>query len=116
MLQVDQALLDALHALNFEVAVETNGTLPALPGIDWICVSPKAGTTVVQTTGNELKVVVPQDGLDFQQFSTWHFDHFFVQPMDNLLKHQNMQWAIDFCMKNAQWRLCLQTHKQIGLP
>ena len=115
LLQLDTALIEALHQEGFEVAVETNGTIAAPNGIDWICVSPKAGNTVLQTTGHELKVVVPQQGLNFDQMQSWAFEHRFVQPMDNVLAKDNLQWAIDFCQNNAHWRLCLQTHKQIGL-
>ncbi len=115
LLQLDAPLIAALHTRGFEVAVETNGTLAAPDGIDWICVSPKAGNPVVQTRGDELKVVVPQTGLDFQTMQRWDFKHFFVQPMDNLHTRDNLSWAIQFCMNNALWRLCLQSHKQIGL-
>ncbi len=116
LLQLDEALILALHQQNFQVAVETNGTLPAPAGIDWICVSPKAGNAVVQNSGNELKVVVPQAGLDFEMMATWKFDHFFAQPMDNVLRKENLKFAIELCQANPQWRLGLQTHKIIGMP
>ena len=116
LLQLDEALIAALHEQQFLVAVETNGTLPAPAGLDWICVSPKAGNTVVQTRGNELKVVVPQTGLDFPAMSGWQFEHFFAQPMDNVLRKENLRFAIEFCQTHPQWRLGLQTHKIIGMP
>ncbi len=116
LLQLDEALIQALHDLQFEVAVETNGTVEAPAGIDWICVSPKAGNPVVQTTGQELKVVVPQTGLDWDAMSTWRFEHKFVQPMDNMLRTDNINWAVDWVKRNPDWRLSLQTHKLIGLP
>ncbi len=116
LLQLDESLIAEMHRKGFEVAVETNGTIEPPRGIDWVCVSPKSGTTVVVRAGNELKVVVPQEGLDFDLMSTWQFEHFFVQPMDNLLARENLQWAIRHCQQHAQWRLCLQTHKLIGLP
>lgn len=116
LLQLDEALIDALHALQFEVAVETNGTVKAPAGIDWICVSPKAGNPVVQMSGQELKVVVPQVGLDWDAMQKWQFTHKFVQPMDNMLRTDNVQWAVDWVKRHPQWRLSLQTHKLIGLP
>jgi len=115
LLQLDEPLINALHEQQFLVAVETNGTLPAPPGLDWICVSPKAGNPVVQTQGNELKVVVPQVGLDFQVMGDWQFDHFFAQPMDNALRKDNLKFAIALCQAHPQWRLGLQTHKIIGV-
>jgi 7-carboxy-7-deazaguanine synthase len=116
LLQLDRALIDALHALQFEVAVETNGTVVAPEGIDWICVSPKAGNEVVQTRGQELKVVVPQTGLDWEAMAGWQFEHRFVQPMDNMLRTDNLNWAVEWVKRNPNWRLSLQTHKMIGLP
>jgi 7-carboxy-7-deazaguanine synthase (Cx14CxxC type) len=116
LLQLDEALILALHQHKFQVAVETNGTLPAPAGLDWICVSPKAGNAVVQNYGNELKVVVPQAGLDFQMMADWKFDHFFAQPMDNVLRKDNLKFAIELCQAHPQWRLGLQTHKIIGMP
>jgi organic radical activating enzyme len=116
LLQLDTPLIAALHQRGFEVAVETNGTVRAPEGIDWICVSPKAGNPVLQTWGHELKVVVPQTGLDFLAMQAWDFRHRFVQPMDNAQRADNLQWAIAFCMQNPQWRLGLQTHKIMGLP
>jgi 7-carboxy-7-deazaguanine synthase (Cx14CxxC type) len=116
MLQLDAALIAALHAKGFELAVETNGTLPAPPGIDWICVSPKAGTQVVQRSGDELKLVWPQDGIDPEALAGWDFRHFLIQPMDCADGEAAMAAAIDFVMRNPRWRLSLQTHKLLGLP
>jgi 7-carboxy-7-deazaguanine synthase len=116
LLQLDCALIRALHLKGFQVAIETNGTILAPDGVDWICVSPKAGNLVVQTWGHELKVVFPQEGLNWLEMSTWNFDHFIIQPMDNLLAKANIQKAIAFCQQNPQWRLGLQTHKLLGLP
>jgi len=114
LLQLDQALIAALHAEGFEIAVETNGTIAAPPGIDWICVSPKAGAALLQTSGQELKVVVPQP-LDFAYLNALDFAHRFVQPMDGPSRLENTQFAIDFCLQNPQWRLSVQTHKVIGI-
>ena len=116
MLQLDEALIIGLHDRGFEVAVETNGTLPAPPGLDWICVSPKAGTEVVQRSGNELKLVWPQQGIDPDELAGWRFDHFLIQPMDGAERETAMAAAIEFVMKDPRWRLSLQTHKLLGLP
>jgi len=116
LLQLDAALIDALHARGFEIAVETNGTLPAPAGIDWICVSPKGTAQVVQRAGNELKMVWPQAGLDPAEIATWSFDHFLVQPMDCAEAAAAQQAAIDFVMANPRWKLSLQAHKLLGLP
>ena len=116
MLQLDAALLDALHGEGFEVAVETNGTLPAPPGIDWICVSPKAGTEVVQRQGNELKLVWPQEGIDPETLLAWKFDHFLIQPKDCEQREAALQAAINYVMAHPRWKLSLQTHKLLGLP
>lgn len=114
LLQLDEPLIAALHAEGFEIAVETNGTIAAPVGIDWICVSPKAGAALVQTSGQELKVVVPQ-ALDFEYLNTLDFEHRFVQAMDGPSRLENTQFAIDFCLQNPQWRLSVQTHKVIGI-
>ena len=114
LLQLDAALIGALHEHDFEIAVETNGTIAAPMGIDWICVSPKAGADLVQTRGQELKVVVPQP-LDFDYLSTRDFEHRFVQPMDGPSRLENTQFAIDWCLQHPQWRLSVQTHKVIGI-
>lgn len=116
MLQLDEALIAALHAKGFEIGVESNGTLPATPGIDWLCISPKAGSEVVQRTGNELKLVWPQPGSDWEGMEGWTFDHFLIQPMDSIARAENLQAAIDFVMAHPRWRLSLQTHKALGLP
>lgn len=115
MLQVDAALVDALHERGFRVAIETNGTLPVEPGIDWVCVSPKAGSVVVQTTGDELKLVWPQPGSDVEAIERWDFANFLIQPMDDARGEENVRAAIDFAMARPKWRLTLQTHKMLGL-
>jgi 7-carboxy-7-deazaguanine synthase len=116
MLQLDAPLIDALHARGFEIAVESNGTLPAPDGIDWLCVSPKAGTTVVQRSGDELKLVWPQAGIDPDELAGWDFDHFLIQPMDGVDKAAALEKSIAFVMAHPGWELSLQTHKLIGLP
>jgi 7-carboxy-7-deazaguanine synthase (Cx14CxxC type) len=116
LLQLDTALLDALHAEGFVVAVETNGTIAAPDGIDWLCVSPKAGAPFVQTDGDELKLVVPQDGLDPSQFELLAFTWFYLQPKDGPDLEPNTDLAIRYCLEHPQWRLSLQTHKLLGLP
>ena len=115
MLQLDPALVDALHERGFRVAAETNGTLPAVSGIDWICVSPKAGTDVVQRTGDELKLVWPQEGIDPRELEEWDFRHFLVQPMDCEGLAQSIDAAIALAMERPKWRLSLQAHKVVGL-
>jgi organic radical activating enzyme len=115
MLQLDEDLVEALHARGFRIAVETNGTLPATPGLDWICVSPKAGTEVVQREGDELKLVWPQPGIDPAQIEGWSFDHFLVQPMDCEQRDEAVEAAIRLAMERPKWRLSLQTHKVLGL-
>jgi 7-carboxy-7-deazaguanine synthase (Cx14CxxC type) len=116
MLQLDEALVEALHARAFRIAVETNGTLPAVSGLDWICVSPKAGTEVVQRQGNELKLVWPQGGIDPAGLEGWEFDHFLVQPMDCDERQAALDAAIKLAMERPKWRLSLQAHKMAGLP
>lgn len=116
LLQLDEALLEALHREGFEVAVETNGTLPAPPGIDWLCVSPKAKAPLVITGGDELKLVYPQAGLDPAQFEGLDFRHFFLQPMDGPDLTRNVQLALGYCLEHPRWRLSLQTHKILGIP
>ena len=115
LLQVDGALIDALHARGFEIAVETNGTIAAPAGIDWICVSPKAGAELVQLSGQELKVVVPQEGQDLDALATLAFEHHFLQPMDGPDAKRNTQWAIDRCLQDPRWRLSVQTHKVVNI-
>jgi len=116
MLQLDERLVDALHQRGFRVAVETNGTMPAVAGLDWICVSPKAGTTVVQQEGNELKLVWPQADIDPAELEGWSFDHFLVQPMDCAEREAALKAAIALAMERPKWRLSLQAHKVVGLP
>jgi 7-carboxy-7-deazaguanine synthase len=116
MLQLDGVLIAALHARGFEIAVETNGTLPAPAGIDWICVSPKAGTQVVQRAGDELKLVWPQSGIDPDALTGWDFRHFLIQPMDCADAAAAKAAAIDYVLSHPRWRLSLQTHKYLGLP
>ncbi len=115
MLQVDQPLLDALHHLGFEIAIESNGTLPVPRAIDWICVSPKANAELVQISGDELKLVFPQAGATPDVYQSLDFCHFFLQPMDGDAREENTRAAVDYCAQNPRWRLSLQTHKLIGL-
>lgn len=119
MLQVDNAIIDALHAQDFTIAIESNGTLPVHNGIDWVCISPKAGSEIVQHRGDELKLVWPQPGSDTVAMEQWAFDHFLIQPMDShdaARNAINRQAAIDFVQANPKWRLSLQNHKALGLP
>lgn len=115
LLQLDRPLIDALHARGFEVAVETNGTQPAPPGLDWICVSPKANAPLVLTRGNELKLVYPQLTAPPERFVGLDFDWFFLQPMDGAAREANTRRAVDYCLRHPRWRLSLQTHKVIGI-
>jgi 7-carboxy-7-deazaguanine synthase len=115
MLQLDSALVDALHAKGFRIAVESNGTISATPGIDWLCISPKAGSEVVQRSGDELKLVWPQAGIDPAELEAWEFDHFLVQPMDCADADGARRAAIALAMERPQWRLSLQAHKILGL-
>jgi len=115
LLQVDAALIAALHECGFEVAVETNGTVAAPPGLDWICVSPKAGAPLRLVAGNELKVVVPQTGLDLDELASMPFTHKLLQPMDGPLRAQNTAWAIDKCLTDPRWNLSVQMHKVVGI-
>ena len=115
MLQVDDALIAALHRRGFRIAIETNGTLPVPDSIDWICVSPKARARVVQTSGDELKLVFPQTGNRPQDFEGYDFDNFFLQPCDGPEARENAQACIAYCLSNPQWRLSTQTHKIHGI-
>jgi 7-carboxy-7-deazaguanine synthase (Cx14CxxC type) len=115
LLQLDTPLIDALHARGFEVAVETNGTQPAPPGLDWICVSPKADAPLVLTAGHELKLVYPQPLAPPERFAGLAFENFFLQPMDSVLQRQHTKAAIDYCMSHPQWRLSVQMHKVVGI-
>lgn len=119
MLQIDDAIVEALHAQGFMIATESNGTIAAHPGIDWLCISPKAGSNVVQRSGDELKLVWPQPGSDWQSMESWDFDHHLIQPMDvadESLRANNIQAAIEFVQARPNWRLSLQNHKLLGLP
>ena len=115
LLQFNQALVNALHSAGFEIAIETNGTLQPPDGIDWVCVSPKAGAPLVLTKGNELKLVHPQAGVDPAMYEGLAFEHFFVQPMDGPRREENTRLAMEYCAKHPQWRLSLQTHKLLGI-
>lgn len=115
MLQVDDALIDMLHEAGFRIAIETNGTLPVPRAIDWICVSPKAGAPLVQTSGEELKLVFPQPGLDPAELERLSFRHFFLQPMDSSDRARNTGSVLAYCLDNPRWAVSLQTHKLIGL-
>ena len=115
LLQLDQALVDALHSAGCEVAVETNGTQAAPEGLDWICVSPKADAELVLTRGSELKLVFPQATARPERFAQLDFTHFFLQPMDGLLARQNTQATVTYCLAHPQWRLSIQTHKVVGI-
>jgi 7-carboxy-7-deazaguanine synthase len=115
MLQVDGALVEALHAAGFEIAIESNGTLPVHPGIDWVCISPKAGSIVVQRSGDELKLVWPQTGSDPVELEQWDFAHHLVQPLDSVDAADNHAAAIDLVLQRPKWRLTLQAHKTLGL-
>jgi 7-carboxy-7-deazaguanine synthase len=116
LLQLDTALIDAFHARGFEVGVETNGTIAAPPGLDWICVSPKAAAPVVQTTGHELKLVYPQALAAPERFADLAFEHFLIQPMDGPQLAANTAAALAFVRANPRWRLSIQTHKLLGIP
>jgi 7-carboxy-7-deazaguanine synthase len=115
LLQVDNALIAALHGRGFSLALETNGTIAAPPGVDWICVSPKADTEVVQVAGQELKLVFPQAGVDPARFEGLGFERFLLQPMDGPLLKENTQAAIAYCLAHPRWRLSVQTHKYLGI-
>jgi 7-carboxy-7-deazaguanine synthase (Cx14CxxC type) len=119
LLQLDPPLIDALHQQGFEVAVESNGTIAAPAGIDWLCVSPKAGSETVQRSGQELKLIYPQPGAAPERFESWDFGHFLLQPMDGLTedgaRERNTRAALEYCLAHPRWRLSLQTHKLLGL-
>lgn len=116
LLQLDAALISELHVSGFEIAIETNGTLEPPPGLDWICVSPKAGAPLALKRGNELKLVFPQPGAEPAQFEALTFDHFLLQPMDGPTRAENTAAATAYCLAHPRWRLTLQTHKMIGIP
>jgi len=115
-LQLDAAAVEALHARGFEVGIETNGTLAPPAGLDWICVSPKARAEVTVKSGDELKLVYPQDGGEPERYASLRFRHFFLQPMDGPAREKNTRLAAEYCLQHPQWRLSLQTHKLIGIP
>lgn len=117
LLQLDDAAIGALHAAGFEIGVESNGTLPAPPGIDWLCISPKGRAEVVQVTGNELKLVYPQVEPEAhpERYSTLQFEHFFLQPLDSPEREAHTQQAISYCLEHPQWKLSMQTHKYLGI-
>jgi 7-carboxy-7-deazaguanine synthase len=115
LLQLDADLIQALHARKFEIAVETNGTILAPAGVDWLCVSPKQGTQLQQRAGDELKLIFPQPGVDPQSFESLAFRHFFLQPMDGPYRVVNTQLAVQYCLDHPVWRLSLQTHKILGI-
>jgi len=115
LLQLNEELIAELHKRGFEVAVETNGTRPAPASLDWICVSPKAGAPLVQTSGSELKLVYPQENAPPEKFEQLDFDHFFLQPMDGTDTAANTERAIEYCLRHPRWRLSIQTHKLVGL-
>lgn len=116
LLQLDKALLDAMHGEGFEIAVETNGTLSAPDGIDWLCVSPKAGAPFILKSGTELKLIFPQSGINPQELETLDFKHFWLQPMDGHARDKNTALAVQYCLDNPRWRVSLQTHKLMGIP
>jgi len=115
LLQLDTDLITVLKARNCTIALETNGTIAVPDGIDWICVSPKAGTDMVQTSGNELKLVYPQEGLDPWRLENHDFEHLFLQPMDGPERARNTKLAIDYCLRHPRWRLSIQMHKVVGI-
>ena len=116
LLQLDDEFIDALHTRRFEIAVETNGTIAVPAGLDWICVSPKAGAGFKQRSGDELKLIYPQTGAEPEQFEEMQFRHFYLQPMDGPAREQNTTLALAYCLEHPRWRLSLQTHKLLGIP
>ena len=116
LLQMTAELIAALHARGFAVAVETNGTQPAPPGLDWVCVSPKAGTDLLLRAGDELKLIFPQPGAEPERYERLEFRHFFLQPMDGPERERNTHLAVRYCLEHPRWRLSLQTQKILGIP
>ncbi|MEN3294233.1 MAG: 7-carboxy-7-deazaguanine synthase [Burkholderiales bacterium] len=116
LLQLDDALLKSMHERGFEIAIETNGTIAVPAGVDWICVSPKVGSELRVRKGNELKVVIPQQGQALHEYEALEFDHFYLQPMDGPNVESNTRLAIELCKKNPKWKLSLQTHKLLQIP
>jgi 7-carboxy-7-deazaguanine synthase len=116
LLQLDANLIDAMHQIGFEIAIETNGTLPVPDGVDWVCVSPKMGSKLVVLKGSELKVVIPQLGQPMSEYASLDFEHYFVQAMDGPLQAENLRLAIDYCKAHPKWKLSVQTHKLLQIP
>lgn len=116
LLQLDEPLIDALRTRGFRIAVETNGTQPVPPGVDWVCVSPKFGSTLIVNRGNELKLVMPQVGVTPEQFESLDFEHFFLQPLDGPDRAQSTRFVVDYCLSHPRWRVSVQTHKLLGIP
>jgi len=116
LLQLDETLVKAFHKVGLEIAIETNGTCEAPPGIDWICMSPKANSEIILKKGNELKLVYPQPGAMPELFEDYDFEHFFLQPMDGLDGEYNTKVTLEFCLQNPQWNLSIQTHKYLKIP
>lgn len=116
LMQLDAALINATHAVGFDIAIETNGTIVVPEGIDWVCVSPKMGSTLIVEKGDELKVVIPQIGQDMKKYEELDFNHFFVQAMDGPLQEQNCRKAVEFCKTHPRWKLSVQTHKLLQIP
>lgn len=115
LLQLDEKMVDAFHEMGFEVAIETNGTLQAPKGVDWICVSPKANSEIIQQSGNEIKLVYPQKGAEPHLFESMGFDHFYLQPMDSPELEANTKACIEYCLENPKWNLSIQSHKLINI-
>ena len=115
LLQLDDEVLEAFRSLNFYTAVETNGTIEAPKLLDWVCMSPKANTDIVVRSGNELKIIQPQKGIDPKDFQDFDFDHFYIQPMDDENNDENLSYCINYCKENPHWSLSLQTHKVMGI-
>lgn len=116
LLQLDSDLCAQMHAYGFEIAVETNGTIEIPNGIDWVCMSPKANTDIVATSGDELKIVYPQVGIDPNDFDVMHYTHRYLQPMDNKDQAKNIAASIQYCKENPKWKLSIQTHKILNIP
>lgn len=116
LLQLDTALIDAMHAIGFEIAIETNGTIEVPAGVDWICVSPKMGSNLIVRSGSEIKVVIPQAGQPLDEYEALDFEHHFVQAMDGPNRQQNLSLAIEYCQQHPKWKLSLQTHKLLQIP
>lgn len=115
-MQLDAELIFELKKIDAEIAIETNGTLELADGIDWICVSPKANTEIKVTSGNELKLVYPQEGLSPNMLTQLEFDHYYIQPMDSPFREENTKAAIQYCKSNPQWKLSIQSHKYLNIP